>query len=120
MSTPRDVYWFAQGGLLALLLLQAMVSVVPWQFALGGAAIAQCYLVPTRLNDAGGKPWLPFVILALLAGAIWASGVWAAEEVGGDGRGLLWGMTSIVVSAFTGAVLIIWPGFLPTRARASD
>ena len=121
MSTGRDIYWAAQAALLALLLLQLMLPVIPWQGTSGVAAIAQLYLIPSRLNDAGRRPWLPLVIVGAVVGALWLLGQLAAaldDGTQGDGLGLLWAMLGAAVSGLTGATLIIWPGLLPGRPRA--
>lgn len=87
---------------------------VPWGIAL----IAQCWLIPARLNDAGRRPWLPLMILAAVAGVVWLLGQWAVRQDqgdGGDGIGLLYAMASIVLIFISAAILIVWPGLLPSR-----
>ena len=117
LATPRDIYWAVQGALLALLMCQGFIS-LPWQLPWGIAAIVQCYLIPSRLNDAGRKPWLPLIVVAAVIGAISLLGAWAGKE-GSDGAGLVYAMVSVALVVVTAPALIIWPGLLPSRPPGS-
>jgi len=119
MSTRRDVYWAAQAALLTFFVLQLMLPAIPWQLTATTVLIAQLYLIPSRLKDAGRKPWLPLVVVGGVVGALWLLGqlVAALDDGTGDGLGLLWVMLGVVVSCLTAAALIIWPGLLPSQPR---
>ncbi len=122
MSVRQEIYWAAQGALGALLLLSLLIP-VPWQLPWGIVGVAQCYLIPSRLNDAGRKPWLPLVAIAPAAIAISALGAWAVREdlqVGGDGAGLIYAGASVCLVIIVGAALIIWPGLLRSRPRGAS
>ena len=121
MSIGKDIYWAAQAALLALLLLQLMLPAIPWQLTSGIAAIAQLYLIPSRLNDAGRRPWVPLVIVGAIVGTLWMLGQLAAaldDGTRGDGLGLLLAMLGAAAIGLTGVTLIIWPGLLPSQPRA--
>jgi hypothetical protein len=118
----RDIYWAAQTAVIALLVLKALTG-LPWQLTLAIAAIAECYLIPSRLSDAGRRPWLPLVAIAAVVVAIWLLGAWAVkadDHAGrGDGAGLIYATASIAIVMLVGAALIVWPGLLPSKPRHS-
>jgi uncharacterized membrane protein YhaH (DUF805 family) len=125
MSIKREIYWAAQGVLIGLALILSLSFSTKWQIWWGIAAVAQCFLLPARMIDAGWKWWVaPLVIIAVVAAVfltIHLLANWAVREGqagGGDGAGLLYAMISLSLAAVCATALVVLPGVFPSRQHA--
>lgn len=117
------LYWLAQAAFLALLfLIPPLIDALPFSSdaqdtstttLLVGLALTQLGLVSWRLWIS--RSWLWVALLPPLStAALWfATGPWAASEVGGDGRGLIAAMLAFGWCAICYVGVAIWAGLRP-------
>jgi hypothetical protein len=112
------VYWIAQ-AVFAVAFAALVTSGGLSPATLIASAIIQLGLVGWRLWIARASPWVALVPPTTTVALWYGLGLWAAQEVGGDGRGLLAVMISGGWGVLAYATIVIWAGLRERNSAAT-